>query len=112
MLGFLIPILITIYVYRSAKETNRNAVLWSVINLAVIFGVQIFIGLTSGIILSIGSEFYGWEESLLEKWNFPIGILALVVSLICSYFFVVRAVTQVPDEEFNVQSPPPPPQFS
>lgn len=111
MLGLLIPILITIYVYRQAKETGRNAVLWAIINLAVIIGIQIFIGLSLGIAIGIGSEFLGWDEGLLEKWSFAISLFATIISLICSYFFVVRTVTRIPDEQFNVQSPPPPPQF-
>lgn len=111
MLGLIIPILLTIHVYRNAKETNRNAVLWAIINLAVIFGVQIFIGIAFGITLEIGTEFLGWEEGLIEKLTFPINLVALVASLLCSYFFVVRTVTRVPDELFNTPSPPPPPQF-
>jgi hypothetical protein len=110
MLGLIIPILLTIHVYRNAKETGRNAVLWAVINLAVIFGVQIFIGLTFGIAIGIGTEFLGWEEGLFDKWIFLINIVTLIISLLCSYFFVVRTVTRVPEEQFNAP-PPPPPQF-
>ncbi|MDQ4120504.1 MAG: hypothetical protein M3209_03555 [Acidobacteriota bacterium] len=110
MLGLIIPILLTIHVYRNAKETGRNAVLWAVINLAVIFGVQIFMGLSFGIAFGLGTEFFGWEENLVEKWTIGINLATLVVSLLCSYFFVVRAVTRIPEEQFSTP-PPPPPQF-
>lgn len=110
MLGLIIPILLTIHVYRSAKENGRNAVLWAIINLAVIFGVQIFIGLSVGIAIAIGTEFLGWEEGLFEKLSLPINLLGVVASLACSYFFVVRTVVRVPEEQFNTP-PPPPPQF-
>jgi hypothetical protein len=112
MLGFLIPILITVYVYKQAKENGRNAVLWSVINIAVIIGVQLLIGITIGIAVALGTEFLGWEEDSFEKWSIGINLLAVVASLVCSYFFVVRTVTRIPDEQFNGAPPPPPPQFN
>lgn len=107
MLGIVVPIIISIYVYRQAKETGRNAPLWAIVNFAVIFGVQIFIGLALGLILMFGA---GWSEEAIDNLSLPIGLLAFVVSLVCSYFFVVRTVTRIPDNEFNAP-PPPPPQF-
>jgi diacylglycerol kinase len=112
MLGLLVPILITVYVYKQAKDTGRNPILWSVINVAVIVGVQILIGVAAGILIGLGIAFYGLSETAFEDYSLPISLIAGVASLVCSYFLVVRRVNQIPDEEFNRQSPPPPPQFN
>lgn len=110
MLGLLLPIFITIYVYKQAKENGRNPILWSIINIAVIFGTQILIGLAIGIGIALGIGFLGWSEDTFEKWTLLINLGAVVASLGASYL-VVRYVTRVPDEQFN-QAPPPPPRFN
>ena len=110
MYGLLIPILITIYVYKGAKQTGRNAVLWSLINIAVIIGVQFLIVVAAGVLIGLGIAFFGWSKSSINNYNLPITIAAGVVSLICSYLFVVRRVNRVSDEQINI-APPQPPQF-
>jgi putative flippase GtrA len=101
MLGLLVPILITIYVYKQAKETGRNPIIWSIINIAVIVGVQVLLGVA--LILILGLD--GVEQNTLL-----VNLVAIAVSLLCSYLFVVRPVSRVSDA-FIGQGPPPPPQF-
>lgn len=109
MLGIIVPILITYYIYKNAKENGRNAVLWAVANVAVIIGVQLLFGLTAGILIEFGIQFYGWSENTLHDWYLPINIIALVLSLTASYL-IYRHVTRVPEQPFI--SPPPPPKFN
>lgn len=107
MFGLLIPILITFYVYKGAKQTGRNPVLWSFINVAVIIGVQFAIVVTAGILIGLGIAFFGWSKSSINNYNLPITVIAGVLSLLCSYLFVVRRVNRVPDEQINLAPPPP-----
>ncbi len=111
MIDLLLPIFITIYVYKQAKENGRNAILWSAINLVVIFGVQIFLGLAIRVGEAIGIEFLGWDENLFDSYFIGFDLFFFIISLICSYFFVVRTVTLIPDEHCT-PAPPPPPKFN
>lgn len=104
MLGIIVPIIVTIYVYKQAKETGRNPILWSFINLAVFFGIQILLGFAIG----LGMAISGAEESITQ-YTLPINLVCLVVAGVGSYF-VVRHVTRIPDEMFQ-ELPPPPPKF-
>lgn len=105
MLGIIVPILVTIYVYKQAKETGRNPILWAFINLAVFYGVQILLGFSIGLIMALG----GMEQSI-EQYSLLISLICLVIAGIGSYL-VVRHVTRVPDSMFQ-ELPPPPPSFN
>lgn len=108
MLGIIVPILFTYYVYRNAKENGRNAVLWTFINICVIFGIQIAVGAAVVITLAL---IYGWSDfdDPFNGWSPLINFLGLGLSLLGSYF-VYRHVTRVPESLFN-EPPPPPPKF-
>ncbi len=110
MLGIVIPILITYYVYKNAKENGRNAVLWAVINIAVILTVQIAVGIIALIFmwLAAGNTFN--LENPYSGYDLLVNLIGVAVSLFASYL-VYRHVTRVPETVFR-QSPPPPPTFN
>lgn len=96
--------------YKKAKAANRNAILWAVIAAATFIGTQLIIQFGFGILLGLGINFLGWSENVLETYNIPIMILAVIVSF-GSTWLVLRYLDKMPEEESFV-SPPPPPNFN
>lgn len=95
--------------YKKAKAANSNAILWAVIAAATFIGTQLVIQFGFGILLGLGINFLGWSENVLEAYNIPIMILAVIVSF-GSTWLVLRYLDKMPEEAFV--SPPPPPNFN
>lgn len=113
MLGIIIPIIVSWYVYKTAKENGRNGILWAFLNFVAFFGAQLLFVVTVGVALGLGEVFLEWQEGAAEaafdQWSLLISFLGLICGGICSWL-IVRHVTRIPDEQFQ-QLPPPPPQF-
>ena len=111
MLGIIVPIIVSWYVYKTAKENGRNGILWAFINFVAFFGAQLIFGLAVGVALGLGIALQGWDESVFEQvfqqWNILISLVGFAVGAICSWL-IVRHVTRVPDEKFYPQPPAPP----
>lgn len=110
MLGIIIPILITYYVYKNAKENGRNAVLWAVINVAVILTVQIGVGIIGAIFMAVALGDAFNMENPFAGYDLLVNLIGVALSLFASYL-VYRHVTRVPDDK-QFTAPPPPPTFN
>ncbi len=53
ILGFVAVIVATFHIYKTARDTNRNAVVWALATLAVGFGFQLVVPLLIGIAAGI-----------------------------------------------------------
>ena len=110
MLGIIIPILITYYVYKNAKQNGRNAVLWAVINVVVIIAVQLLVGIIGiAVLAATDNSFSADTFSSFNGVGILINLVSVAASLIASYF-IYRYVSSVPADKQFV-APPPPPQF-
>jgi hypothetical protein len=117
MLSILIFVFIIItpfFVYRSAKQSGRNAILWALLTLAAGIGLQIIVPILFGIIYAViltvsGSSAREVQESI-QSIGSIVGIFCLFISII-SIFLIMRHVGKIPDEKPFI-SPPTPPTFN
>lgn len=96
--------------YKKAKDTNRNAILWAAIAAVTFIGTQLLVQLGFGILLGIFIELRGWSPEIIETYNLPITIFAVIISFI-STWLVLRYLDKLPEDDTNI-SPPPPPNFN
>lgn len=113
ILGLVIIIVATIYAYKTAKDYDRNAVLWAIITFSVGFGIQIIIPFIIGIILAIVLMAGGTSPEKLEEavggWVVIIGMVCLVLS-VAAVFIILRYLSKIPEEK-PFTPPPQPPTF-
>lgn len=95
--------------YKKAKDTNRNAILWAIIAAATFIGTQLILQLGFGVLIGLGIAAFGWSESLLETYNIPITILAVVCSFGTTWLVLHYLDKPLKDESY--QQPPAPPTF-
>jgi putative Mn2+ efflux pump MntP len=115
IIGIVMIVVFTVQVYKTAKNTGRNAVLWMFITLAIGIGIQWVLPFIIGIVLAIYWVASGSDPSeLQEKLNGPalvIGIVCLIASFV-GVWLVMRYVSKVPDiDPRGPIAPPPPPTF-
>lgn len=110
MLGIVVPLLVSWYVYKQAKENGYSGFWWAFINFVAFFVGQILFVMAVGLAIAIGTEFLGWDDDVLMKYAVPITLLSLIAGAVCSWL-MVRRVTRAPEEKFDPE-PPPPPRFN
>ncbi len=110
----------TYYAYKTAKDYDRNPILWAAIVFAVGFGFQIIIPLLAGVILGIYFIATGTPPEMLEQEIYSYAIVINIVCIILSIIgmvLVLKHLGTVPDDDVPVSSssqtsqPPPPPKF-
>lgn len=113
VLAFIAIFIAAYFVYKTAKDTGRNAVLWALLTIGVGFGFQIVIPLLLGIMIGIGMVLAGNspEEiaASVDGISMVIGIICLILSFV-GIGFIMRAVSKIPDEP-SFAAPPSPPKF-
>ena len=113
ILGFIAVIIAAYYIYKTAKDTNRSAVGWALITLAVGFGVQIVIPVLIGIVISIIMLTSGNSEAQIQEFIQPVGLYLGIGCLILSFvgiWMIIRYVSGLPEQAFS-EPPPVPPNF-
>ena len=113
ILGLVIIVVATIYAYKTAKDYDRNAVLWAIITFSVGFGIQIIVPVIIGIIFAIFLTAGGTPPEQLEKavgsWAMIIGMVCLILSVV-AVFIILRHLSKIPEEKLFTP-PPQPPKF-
>ena len=115
ILGIVVIIVATYQVYKAARDTGRNAVVWALITFAVGFGFQIVIPIIAGIILAVALIASGTPESGLQEAISTPGILIGLVCLFLSFlavWLILRQVSKIPEEKSFVAPPTPPTNFN
>ena len=114
ILGLIAVFIAAYFVYKSARDTHRNAVGWSLLTLVVGIGMQIILPIVIIFIIAAAMMLSG--KPLRDVDDLPFG-MALIVSIlglaasIVGIWLILRRVSLIPDDEtFN--SPPAPPTFS
>lgn len=105
----LFAIIAIIVGYRKARDSGRNGFLWAAICGVTFIVVQLLIAFGIGVIIGVGAEFAGWNETLYDDYGWVITILSIVFS-IGSILLIFKYLDRIPDEPL-LGTPPPPPVF-
>ncbi|CAN5200168.1 hypothetical protein BH20ACI1_BH20ACI1_21550 [soil metagenome] len=114
ILGFIAVFIAAYFVYKTAKDTGRGAVGWSLLTVAVGVGLQIVLPVLIGIFVGVFMMAYGNSvtdiQENLQSASIIIAIGCLVLSFI-GIALIIRHVAKIPEEELFVP-PPLPPDFN
>ncbi len=114
ILGLFGVIFATYYVYKTARDTKRNAVGWALATFAVGFGFQIVLPLLIGVVIGIVMSLQGSSPAQIQEF---VQVAAVIITLIClalsfaGIYLIMRRVSTLPDTESFV-APPAPPDFN
>jgi len=113
--GLIFVIVAPFFIYRSAKQNERNAIFWAVLALVVGLGIQIVLPLLVGMIIAIVMFAQGSSEaeiqSAIEGPAIIIGIFSLVFSVV-GVLWIMKHVNTIPEQESFISPPPPPNDFN
>ena len=115
ILGIAVIIIASVLAYRTAKDYERNGIMWAVIVLAVGFGIQIALPLLIGIIYVIyilaSGGAAGEIPQISAGWSIIIGIVCLVLS-IAAVMLILRHISSIPEDKLFTPPPSPPETFN
>ena len=106
MLPIVFIIVIAVYIFRTAKQYDRNPYLWTGAAVVTFFGIQILLGFLIGIVLAVGMLTLGWSETIFEENTFFISVVCAIPAFI-AVWFISKRVSVVRDEPEQIQPPPP-----
>lgn len=115
ILGIVVIIVATYQVYKAAKDTGRNAVVWALITFVVGAGIQLGVPIIAVMILAVGLIASGTPESGLQS---AVSGPATVIGLVCLFlsfiavWFMLRIVSKIPEEKSFISPPTPPTSFN
>ena len=113
ILGFIAVFIAAYFVYKTAKDTGRNAVGWALLTLAVGFGLQIILPTIIFIIIAIVTRVPGEPLKNIDQLPFSVEIIITLTGLAASFvgiWLIMRRVSTISEEESFV-APPAPPTF-
>jgi hypothetical protein len=111
MFGLVFIIVAAAFVYRKASDNGYSAVIWTIVSVAVFFGVQVLVAAAYAAVvyLTAGEELF---DQAFEKFASITGILGSVAGAV-GMLLVLRHVSQ--DNKIESESagdvPPPPSSF-
>jgi len=111
ILGLIAVFIATYYIYKTAKDTNRNAVGWALLTFTVGFGFQMIFPVIIGLVLTIVLTISGSSMTEIQIPVQTTTIIASVVGLIFSFigiWLIMRRVSRIPEDEIFVDPPSPP----
>lgn len=115
ILGIAITIIFTIFAYKTAKSSGRNAGGWALITFGIGFGIQVVIPFIIGIIIAVVKMSRGKtpEQIINENEGFAgiLNILTFSLSFI-SCFLILRYLSKTPKEDSFTTPPDPPETFN
>ena len=113
ILGLIAVFIAAYFVYKSARDTGRNAAGWSLLTVAVGIGMQIvlpvFIFFVIAAVMAISGKPLRHIDDLPFGTTLIVSILGLAASIV-GIWLIMRRVSTIPDDESFV-SPPAPPTF-
>jgi thiamine transporter ThiT len=115
LIGIIAIVVFTIQVYKTAKNTERNAPLWALLTVGVGIVMQFVIPFLIGVVLVVYYMMSGTPPERLESEIFG---LALILNVVCiglsivGMILVMKHVSRVRDDvPMSAIQPPPPPSF-
>ena len=111
ILGIVVIIVATYQVYKAARDTGRNAALWTLITFFAAAGIQIVVPIVvvmiyAGVLLGSGTPASQLEEAVSTP-SIIIGLVCLALSLVVVWL-ILRQVSKIPEER-SFNAPPAPP---
>lgn len=112
VLGLIIIGLFCFFVGKTAKENGRNALVWTLICVAVGIGLQLVVPIVVGLVIAIvliatGTPANKLQESFSFTTSITLDLIFLVLS-IAGMLLLLRHVANLPENEPDVEPPPPP----
>jgi len=113
LFGLAAAIVATYFVFKTAREYERRAVLWALLTFGVGFGAQFVLPLVIGILIAVILVLTGVKpESIAETlggWALVLTVVCLMISFV-GMFLILKYVARIPDDP-EIVAPPPPPTF-
>ncbi len=103
----LLAILAAYFGYKKGDESGRNGLLWAAICAGAFIGTQLGIGIFIGLGLGLGVGFFGWSDSVFEKWEWIVNLVAIAASIFVVWL-IFRYLDRIPEPEPEMAVPPPP----
>lgn len=110
MLPLVFIVVLSIQIYRTARDNGYNAPMWTAVTAVGFFIIQFVVGLAVGLVLLLGAYFWDWPTTLIEDYQFFIGLVAMIPAFIFVWL-IWRHVNVIRDDE-TAPGPPPPPTFN
>jgi hypothetical protein len=111
MLPLIFIVVLSIQIYRTARDNGYNAPMWTAVTAVGFFVIQFVVGLAIGVILLLGASFSDWSPTLLDDYQFFVGLAAMIPAFIFVWL-IWRHVNVIRDDGMAPEPPPPPPTFN
>ncbi len=115
ILGIVVIIVAAYQVYKAARDTGRNPVLWTIITLVAGFGIQIGLPIIAVMVYAVFLIASGTPEPALEgAVSGPatiIGVLCLFLSFV-AVWIILKLVSKIPEDKSFISPPSPPTNFN
>lgn len=113
ILGFAAVFIAAYFTYKTAKDTSRNAVGWTLLTLAVGFGLQIIFPVLIIFIIAAAMAISGKPLKNVDQLPWSLGTIIDLIGFVSSFVgigLILRRVSIIPDDEIFA-APPMPPNF-
>ena len=115
LFGLIAIVVVTYQVYKTAKGTERNPVLWAMLAALTGIGFQVVLPFLFAVVLSIYYLMTGTPPENIESEITGLTVVFSLASLVLSIVgmvLIMKHVSKIPDEPVaSVAPPPPPPTF-
>jgi cytochrome bd-type quinol oxidase subunit 2 len=111
IVAFIAIFVMTYYAYKTAKDYERNAVVWALVVFSVGFGLQIVIPFIIAIVIAIVMVTNGTPPEQVEASMSGSAIVITLVFIILSVvamFLILRYISNFPEDDVSAAAPPPP----
>lgn len=106
MLQIVFIIVIAVYIFRTARQYDRNPYLWTGAAVVAFFGIQIILGFLIGMALVVGMLTLGWSQTIFEENSLFISVVCAIPAF-AAVWFISKRVSVVRDDPEPLQPPPP-----
>lgn len=113
IIGFVFIIVFTVFVYRTAKDYERNAIGWAAITFVAGIGIQIVLPIFLVIIIAVIASIGGSSIQQIQD-DIPIvtiTVVCIILSIVTG-FLILRHTAQLPEEKSFDVPPAPPSDFN
>jgi hypothetical protein len=113
ILGLALIIVLTVFAYKTAKDYDRNAVVWALITFAVGFGLQIVLPICIFVIIAIAVTVSGKRLEQVQNDIPEITITLICIGLsLAAGMLILRYLSKIPEDKPFDAPPAPPTDFT
>ena len=113
IIGFVFIIVFTIFVYKTAKDYERNAIGWALLTFAVGIVIQIILPVFIIILIAVIATIGGSSAQQIQEDTpmFTISVIFKLLSLVAG-FLILRHLAKIPEVKPFDMPPAPPSGFN